>query len=262
MQVADLMTEDVLTVSPQDNALESGELLDARQTSAALVMEDGKLKGIGSKETFIAKIGGYADVPLEKLKVADFMEEDIDTVDAQDDIEKALELLLTQKSIIDRLPVTSDGKLVGLISKVDFTRYYAKELRDEFKVADLMHYNPVRVADYTPLSKVVEEMGNTLVKRVLVFAGEDLTGIITIRDVSIMLFRERKVTKGVDPVSILTAEDVMVRNPLTIGKDADASEAADLMLEKGFGGLPVVEEKLEGLISRTDLLKGIKLSMN
>jgi len=261
MQVRDAMSRDILKVGPGDSALETGLMMDSRHISAALVLEKGRLRGIVSKETFIAHMSKLCERPLESLTVSDFMEADIDTVKEDADIKVAVELLLMQNSIIDRLPVLSEGEVVGLISKADFTRLFAEEMAGKYRVADLMQYSPVTVADYTPLAQVVDEMMNLGVKRVIVLSGEKLAGIISVKDLSLMLFREKVVCKGTDPMPHLTAEDAMTRNPITVNKKAHASEAAGVMVGRGIGGIPVVNNRLEGILTRTDLLKGYQLSL-
>ena len=53
----------------------------------------------------------------------------------------------------------------------------------------------------------------------------------------------------------LTLEDVMVRKPYTAHPDMPLDEAAQIILEKRIGGLPVVaEDKLLGIITVTDIL--------
>lgn len=53
----------------------------------------------------------------------------------------------------------------------------------------------------------------------------------------------------------LTLEDVMVRKPFTATPDMPLEEAANLILEKKIGGLPVVDQgKLVGIITVIDIL--------
>jgi len=53
----------------------------------------------------------------------------------------------------------------------------------------------------------------------------------------------------------LTLEDVMVRKPYTAHPDMPLDEAAQIILEKRIGGLPVVvEDKLVGIITVADIL--------
>lgn len=262
MQVKDVMSKEVLKVAAGDSALDTGVKMDSCEMSAAVVEEAGKLLGIVSKETFISNITRFCDTPIQSLKVEDFMEADIDTVEAEDDLSAAVDKLLTAKSIVDRLPVLADGAVVGLISTTDLTHIFAGEMEGRFKVADLMHYNPLTVSDYTPLSKVVDDIINLGVKRVMVMSGEKLVGIISVKDISLMVFREKVAFKGLDPMPHINAEDTMTRNPITVSKKADASEAAKVMVEKSIGGIPVVGDRLEGIITRADLLKGYQLTLS
>jgi CBS domain-containing protein len=52
-----------------------------------------------------------------------------------------------------------------------------------------------------------------------------------------------------------TAEDMMTRNPDTVGPDVSAKEAARLIYESGHNRLPVVEDgRLVGVVTRLDVL--------
>ncbi len=264
MLVRDVMSEDVLKVNPDDNAYKVGSMMDDRRVSAVVVVDDNSVKGIVSKETFVSHIDKLTGGSLESMRVYDFMEADIDTIDAGDELKLALDRLLTQKTLIDRMPVLDDGEVVGWVSKIDFTHLYVKEMKGRHRVGDLMHYNPETVFDYTPLNEIVDEIKNLGVKRIMVLSGETLVGIISVMDLSLVLFRERNTCQTADPTSCLTAEDIMTRNPVTIGKKKDAWDAAKMMVDRSFGGIPVVDGKdsLEGIITRTDLMKGYQLALD
>lgn len=55
---------------------------------------------------------------------------------------------------------------------------------------------------------------------------------------------------------MLTAKDIMTRNPVTLQPEADVSEAVRLMLENKINGLPVVDAggRLVGVICQSDLI--------
>ncbi len=58
----------------------------------------------------------------------------------------------------------------------------------------------------------------------------------------------------------LLVEDVMKKPVIWTQPNVSASEAASIMLKNNLGALPIVEnEKIVGIISRTDLLKTISL---
>lgn len=54
-----------------------------------------------------------------------------------------------------------------------------------------------------------------------------------------------------------TAQDIMTREVITIAPEADITEAAHLLLDKGVNGLPVVdaEGRLVGILCQSDLVR-------
>jgi CBS-domain-containing membrane protein len=55
---------------------------------------------------------------------------------------------------------------------------------------------------------------------------------------------------------MLNAKDIMTRDFISVSPDTEIVHAARLLLEKGFNGLPVVDEKkrLVGIICQSDLI--------
>jgi CBS domain-containing protein len=51
----------------------------------------------------------------------------------------------------------------------------------------------------------------------------------------------------------------MTQRTLTISPDEPLSRAADLMIEHGISGLPVVDSKgrVEGILTKTDIIRAI-----
>jgi CBS domain-containing protein len=112
--------------------------------------------------------------------------------------------------------------------------------------------------------------------------GEKPVGIVAASDIALAQFEEpsegvkqrrvkftRRAERAGRPrrryvkyVALLTAEDVMKPELLTVGADEDAARAAELMLSHGISGLPVVKgEKLVGIVTKTDLTKKIAAGM-
>lgn len=55
---------------------------------------------------------------------------------------------------------------------------------------------------------------------------------------------------------MLSARDIMTKDPITVTPETDIMQAAKLLLEKGFNGLPVVDEAgdLKGVLCQSDLI--------
>ncbi len=259
MQAKDIMSTEVVFVKPSDNAIDIGNRMESEKIGAVIVAEDKKFIGILSKETFVSNISDFCNQSLESLLVRDLMEEDVETTKPEAELPEVVDLMMCQKSFIERLPVVSAGKVVGLISLSDMTNLFTESMGGKYKVSDLMHYNPPTVDDITPLSAVIDLMKNMAAKRVLVMSGEKLAGLISVKDLSIGLFHHLKNNECEEGEIALKAEDVMTKNPITINMKADAVKAARIMQEKNIGGIPVIGDRLEGIINRKDLLKAYKL---
>ena len=75
-----------------------------------------------------------------------------------------------------------------------------------------------------------------------------LVGIIVERDllVAAMRYLQSRVEVG----------DLMTRNVVTVGPDADLNDVARTMLERKIGGLPVVEHgRLVGIVTESDIFR-------
>ena len=112
------MVSDVITVGPDMDIHRAIRVLFENGISGAPVLDDaGDLVGMLStrdclKVAFSA--GYYRD---SGGVVAEFMSPDVETIEANTDIVKVAELFL--KSRFRRFPVTSNHRLVGLISRSD-----------------------------------------------------------------------------------------------------------------------------------------------
>jgi CBS domain-containing protein len=69
-------------------------------------------------------IGGAIGQRMERLRVRDVMIQDVLTVPPDLSVGKAAQLLIERR--IHRLPVVENGKLVGIVSSLDFTRIVAE----------------------------------------------------------------------------------------------------------------------------------------
>lgn len=105
----------------------------------------------------------------------------------------------------------------------------------------------VSVAPTTTVAEAATVMGTNHIGAALVMDGEALAGIFTERDVM------RAVASDFDAAGHLVGQ-WMTPQPVTLAPDAAPREALELMLERGFRHLPVVEAgKVVGVVSIRDL---------
>lgn len=131
MFVTKAMTRKVITVRPEDNLLDTRELMKTHKIHHIPVVEEGdRLVGIISDRDLRSAMpsslyyesGSERErVKLEKFKVRDVMTTNVITLSLRDTIQDALLLLL--KYDVGALPVVhSDGRLVGILAVRDLLR--------------------------------------------------------------------------------------------------------------------------------------------
>jgi acetoin utilization protein AcuB len=115
-RVRDLMTKKVLTINPEDSAINAAEIMLENRIHALLVTKKDKPIGIITSYDLLLmmSISDYFD---KKTKVRDVMVKDLVTVKPNDDIETALDRMIEYN--IRRLAVVENGKLVGVLSLID-----------------------------------------------------------------------------------------------------------------------------------------------
>lgn len=118
---------------------------------------------------------------------------------------------------------------------------------DQLVVSNLMARDPTALTPRHHIAKAAEEMRLGRIRHIpIVDAQGRLAGVVSHRDV---------VASGEDtarPVS-----QIMNADPITVGPDTPAREAAYLMLHHAIGCVPVVgvDDKLVGIITDTDFVR-------
>jgi CBS domain-containing protein len=112
---------------------------------------------------------------------------------------------------------------------------------------DLMSTPVVDVDPQTSVADAAAAMVAARVGSAVIMQGSFLAGILTERDVL------RAAASGHD-LRASPVADWMTPDPQSVGPDASAEEAAQIMLLHGFRHLPVVEGKrVSGVVSLRDL---------
>jgi Exopolyphosphatase-related proteins len=113
-------------------------------------------------------------------------------------------------------------------------------------VADVMSFPVTTVTPDTIIHQIRCIMEEKKIRGIVVEENECLRGIIVLGDV-----KKLRLNKQLDsPVKAF-----MSRQVITIAPNALASEAAELMVQKNIGHLPVVQgKKVIGIVTRTDII--------
>ena len=136
MKVKDLMQTDIATLRPGD-ALDIAEDIMGmgRIRHLPVVQANGRLVGIVSQRDLLkASISSVIQAPpykqqkwLSKVPVRDVMSKSVVAVEAEADVEDAVNTLLIEK--FGCLPVVEDKKLVGMLTETDLLRHLQSVLQ-------------------------------------------------------------------------------------------------------------------------------------
>lgn len=122
-------------ISAQATAYECTLKMNEHGIGALLVMEGEKLSGIVSERDLIRKLLGQQGNP-STVKVMDIMTKEPVTVPPTMTVGEAMRLVTERR--FRHLPVVEEGKLIGIISIGDLTKWVM--LSQEHEIADLTGY--------------------------------------------------------------------------------------------------------------------------
>jgi acetoin utilization protein AcuB len=117
MLVGKRMTKDPITVTPDEFLSQAREKLTAGGFRLLPVVSDGELVGVITDRDLRAHVGDLA-----RTKINGVMTEKPLTVEPSTTLESAAQTLLTRK--IGGLPVTENGRLVGVITTSDMLKAF------------------------------------------------------------------------------------------------------------------------------------------
>lgn len=122
----DITIRDVVTITPDSTVHEVQKLMDDQSISGLPVMDGDTIIGIISRRDVNPLMKSGTD-----RKVSEVMTSDVVTIDENTSAEEALDIAYENK--VERLPVLSDGKLVGIVTIRDILNHkkYPDAARDK-----------------------------------------------------------------------------------------------------------------------------------
>lgn len=139
--VRDLMTKHAFSVRPDVSLSAVRDLMDDKNIRhVPVVDEGGQVVGLVSQRDLLrSAIAPVTDMPLttqseimHQVKVADMMTRDVETVDADQPIAIAAQIMLENK--YGCLPVVEEDRLIGILTEADFVRHLAETNDDRVRV--------------------------------------------------------------------------------------------------------------------------------
>lgn len=131
MKIRELMTTDLVTVSPEATVAEAARLMRDADIGDVLVVDDGRLVGILTDRDVTVRVTAQGMDP-GRARVGDHMTTDLVTGLPDWDVEDAADILAEEQ--VRRLPILENGRLVGIVSLGDI----AVQLMEEEVAAEAL----------------------------------------------------------------------------------------------------------------------------
>lgn len=147
LKVEDVMVEEVMTVEADVTVKKAVGIMNKHGIGCLIVVKQGNAVGIVTERDMLTRVLAESRNP-EKTKVKDIMSFPLITVNPEMDLEEAAKLMFKMK--VKKLPVISNGKLVGLITLTDLARFQPQMIK-LLKKMQAMEFVPKRmkkVVDY------------------------------------------------------------------------------------------------------------------
>ena len=120
MQIRELMSKSVVSITPEESAAMAARLLTRHNLGMLPVCgQDGRLVGVVTDRDIVTRCLAAGQDP-SRVPVEDIMTRELETLSPQEEGEAALARMAGCQ--VRRLPVVEEGKVVGVLSLADLAR--------------------------------------------------------------------------------------------------------------------------------------------
>ena len=275
-KVGRYMTREVFILNPNDSLAKARNLMLTKKIGKlAIVDEKERILGVLSRSDMAFALGRgsprWRKRPLDQMLVKDLMVTKVITVSSSTPLNEAAKIMLEKD--LSGLPVIEKGRLVGIITTHDMTKYLA-DYGSDLKVKDVMDKKVVTASPFHSIHHLVELMASTPTRRVVIIDSEGRPiGIVSPSNIAFTKFDiKRKVVfrrslggfyepthRKVAYFGIAIAGDFMSSPVFIIHEEDSVTEAAGNMVHNDIGALPVLDKnhRLTGIFSKREVLKVI-----
>ena len=260
--VNDIMTDWVVTVGPSDSLLTARDLMTRNRVSQ-LVVIDPRNRPIG----FISKRGiaqflleDATTRRLEDILVSEASSESIPYIRRDLLVFNAARMFDTEN--IAYTVVANEIPLTGIMTETDLCYYFSRKWPRKFKVREFMTRDFIFAKSNYPVVHVAQAI--VYRQPSVPVVDEELVGILSLSDLLSIGEKAPKTggrltAKPERDFALITTKDLMTLNPITTNENVDLAQAAQIIINKGIGSLPVVDDEANvvGLLTKHDIVKAL-----
>lgn len=249
MKVGQVMSKDVLTISPNETVAFAAMRMSAKDVSCIIAVDNEDVAGILTETDLLKRTMAHGK-DARQTTVAEVMSSPVQTVSLEMSVLEASRLMETKR--IKRLPIVNDGQLTGIVTQTDLTRVltYYGTWKD---VSEIMSSDVVSIQKGASVAEAVQLMASRSISALAVMSGNKVVGILTERDLL-----KRVIALHKDPNHTKT-EKVMSSPVVSVSTSFSVFSASKMMESKGIRRLLVInDDKLNGIVTQTDIFMAVK----
>jgi CBS domain-containing protein len=276
MDAEDVMAGPVYALRPEDSVHHARSEMVSRGVSKLPVVADGsELAGILTKSDLVFssdyELPPGKRSPLQDRRIREVMTEDVYAVSPGAPVADLVAEMVRRD--VSGVPVVAgNDDLEGIVTETDLLPRVAEDLKGKVRVHDVQSEDLETAHPQSSLSRAIRTMDESAIHQLPVLEdGDSMVGILTMSDIVFSswfepgndsekrIVRNRDEPEGRRPreqeVDGLV-DEAMTDDPDTVAPDRDVRVAAQVMEDERYNALPVLgDEGLEGIVSRTDLLR-------
>jgi CBS domain-containing protein len=254
MKIKDVMSKPV-QIDKSGRISEALDLMDKHHVRWLVVRHAGKLLGIITLRNVCESLGSRrkSNHPPSLFHVADAVSNSFAVFEPEEGVKLAIDALKDVDSV-----VVADGDILGAVSTADVIRH----VTPDGTVSSVMKMPAIAPPDARVSFIRKMMMKKKGISRVPIMDGATLVGIVSGSDVAnAPRGVKRRSSRGHQDNNVerMLALDIMQADVVTAKPDTPLKNAARLMLERGIGALPVVNDDrhLVGIVTRRDIVRAI-----
>jgi predicted transcriptional regulator len=249
------LASDACFVNKSDRISHALDLMEKNKVSQLLVMNDGEVVGILTKQGIARTLGAIDDIakPASSLHVTKAMDDTFTVISGALRVGEVSRLLESSGVI-----VVANGQPVRWITYKEIV----KVSRPEGVAGDIME-PPLTCSPVDRVSHTRRRMIDENVWWMAVVEDEKLVGIITENDVAKVMSQFRDVVRSQyqdSRVRKLLVGDIMVADVVFARTNTPCAEVVDLMLKHDVEGVPILDltDTMVGVITQSTVLRKLE----
>jgi len=257
MKVEEVMTKEVVSVDKDVDLKYVMELMKKHEITKIPVLENKKLVGVVSDNIIAYKLGSIRKkgIPASRLHASSVTDRNIDCIKPETEVQTILKKV--GKPGPTMLCVTDNSNLLGVVTKADLLPL----VKSKKQVRQVMENKIFTVSSDDRVIHARRILIDEDVARIPVVDNGRLVGMISDNEIAFALAEVKKsfrLGRQKHKLDELTVGEVMKTPAIWTTPNMTAEDAAKIMIKNNLGALPLIEnDKIIGIVSRTDLLKTI-----